>query len=125
MLLPVSCTENGSRGGEPGSNPCKECPFARNWAGWLGPYESSDELIDHIFHDGFFACHMTLGKGDDDEDEDDPHLNARHCVGALIFMNQSAKMSRNPEILQLQRAAPKTHPKVFRRRTEMTEFHGK
>jgi len=93
--------------------PCAQCPFARHCKGYLGPYKTTDELVDLVTRDeAFFPCHMSMKKRPD-----------KHCTGALVFMNQSCKLSRDPKIALLQKIAPKTHPKVFRNRIEMKEYH--
>jgi hypothetical protein len=123
-------------------SPCRECPFLRtSLRGYVGGHDDIMEIFQLISHDRAFPCHMetnkikkhllkTMGDADDDPlgitDEQAYEmavLEAEHCVGALIFMNQSAKRSRDPRITELQDAVPETDPRVLGNARELMEHH--
>lgn len=123
-----------------GLRPCRECPFRKTaLPGYVGGHSDPAEIIQVVFvQEQKFPCHMEvtalLRSTDVLEDEEDPLEptttsafeqaceEARHCHGALICMNNSAKRSRNFEIAKLQDEAGKSDD-VFGRRDEFLEYH--
>lgn len=123
------------------TTPCRECPFRRkSLPGYVGGHSDPIEIVDLVNHDQKFPCHMDvnairdhlldeLGGSDDDpltmsDDQafEQATREARHCVGALIFMNQSCKSSRNPLIAALQDTVG-TSPEVFETNAEYLTHH--
>lgn len=70
---------------------CKECPFRKDSVkGWLGDL-TPEEMLEHIFHERVFSCHMTRG-----EDEENNFLQIVQgkqpiCRGFIISATKSAK----------------------------------
>lgn len=120
-------------------NPCSECPFRKKFAsGWLGEHETSQEIIDLIRHDQKFPCHVQVNAIKDhlmaDADEDDvltisenqayrqATREASHCVGALAFMKNTGKLSRDPQIAMLQQQVGKRDD-CFNSAEQMRKHH--
>ena len=75
---------------------CAECPFRRtSMRGYLGPWESPQELIQQAFSEGGFACHMTVGDGSEPK-------KFKVCRGSLVSANRSAKTYRDANLQRLQ-----------------------
>ncbi len=104
------------------TSPCNECPFRlKSLPGYVGGHGDMMEITDLLQHDQKFPCHMqvsaisehlldaTDGDGDLGLTESQAHnqacLEAKHCAGALYYMNGSAKRSRDEKIASLQDAA--------------------
>ncbi len=106
--------------------PCKECPFRRESApGWLGAHESSTEIVGLVNADRAFPCHLAVNALVEDGTEfSDAVQEAHHCVGALAFMNNSCKLSRNPEIKAQQREVGR-RPDCFAFPHELVQHHGR
>lgn len=104
--------------------PCGECPFRRaSAAGWLGEHENAQEIITIIRHDKRFPCHLQVNKNlEEGRDFLEASFEADHCVGALAFMNNTCKMSRNPSIAADQRVVGKRED-VFASAAEMDLHH--
>jgi len=120
--------------------PCKECPFRKKAApGYVGGHGDAMEIYQLISRDRKFPCHMEvtairdhieteLGDPDDplgigeDAAHEEACRQAPHCTGALIFMNNSAKLSRDPQIVKAQRVAG-TSDQVFQTAAEFLTYH--
>lgn len=109
--------------------PCKECPFrVRSAPGYVGGHADAMEILHIVRMDGKFPCHLEVNRimsdmvaaadaflPDEDTDESDEGYAFRYavgeapfCTGALIFMNQTAKRSRDPAVCKLQDKAGKS-----------------
>jgi len=63
------------------TTPCESCPFRKDVHMHLRP-ERVVEIVTGLFSDITFACHKTstqIGRTS-------RHRDAKHCVGALIFL---------------------------------------
>lgn len=68
--------------------PCDKCPFRRtSIRGWLGPWDI-EGLLWHLGR-GTFACHKTITRDDQPEEE------LTSCAGAAIFLNNKVERSRH------------------------------
>lgn len=68
--------------------PCGNCPFRTDlgFSFHFRPRRGQEILNSFLRHDGTFACHKTLGKRAEDEDETITiNEDAQHCAGALIL----------------------------------------
>lgn len=119
--------------------PCHECPFRKkSLPGYVGGHDDAIEIFDLVSHDGKFPCHMQtnsiMESLEQDLDEDDVLAptheqlfqqaveEAPFCTGALIFMNQTCKRSRDPEVRKLQDEAG-TNPDVFSSPADFLKHH--
>lgn len=100
--------------------PCKQCPYRKTSApGYLG--ESSHDpqrFLQQLDLPTSHPCHNTV-----DWDEED-YNKAKVCIGALQFMNNSAKLSRNPELKTLQSSLGK-NDELFNWSSEFIKHHSK
>lgn len=106
--------------------PCKECPFLRtSLPGWLGDHATSKQIVHIVEHDGFFPCHLKVSRLVNlGLPFPTAAVEADHCVGALAFMNNSCKLSRDPLVAQLQKEVGR-RANCFSWSTEMREHHGR
>lgn len=105
--------------------PCVECPFRRTaLPGWLGDHKTSQEIIEMIRFDGFFPCHMKVTALADRIAWEEAVVRAPHCAGALAFMNNTHKLSRDPGTAFLQGLMGKRDD-CFASDAEMREHHGR
>lgn len=88
---------------------CGECPFRADAApGWLGPW-SAEEIEEIVLTDQNFICHTDIDRMKEDGiDIDDPLEKdiamdlGQHCVGAMRYMNQHFKLSRDKKKAEAQ-----------------------
>ena len=79
-----------------GKHPCIECPFRKqSMKGWLGPWKSAQELLEHAFSELGLACHMQLDRAHEVG-------GAPVCTGSLVCANKSHKIYRDNELRKLQ-----------------------
>lgn len=106
--------------------PCVECPFRRtSLPGWLGNHKTSKEIVDMIRFDGFFPCHTQVNELiRRDVTFDEAVVRAAHCVGALVFMNNTCKLSRDPATAFKQGQVGRRDD-CFSSDAEMREHHGR
>ena len=106
--------------------PCSDCPFRKNATpGWLGAHKDATEIIDLVYQDQYFPCHMEVNKlMNNGKKFGVAVFEAPFCVGALQFMNNSIKRSRDREVAKLQDEAGKNDD-VFPWRKDMEEHHGR
>ena len=83
---------------------CAECPFRKKSApGWLGPW-SVDEFEQIINSDSQFVCHDVINKMSDDNVPTSIIEDVgQHCVGLLRYRNSLCRLSRDPEVAEVQR----------------------
>lgn len=99
--------------------PCRECPFKRTSAsGYLGECLYDPELF--LQQEEVIPCHLTV----DYEGKEPDYSQAQPCVGNLQFMNNSLKLSRNPQVKQLQDEAGK-NTKIFQFKSEFINHHSR
>jgi hypothetical protein len=120
-------------------NPCGECPFRKkSLRGYIGGHEDVIEIFDLVSHDQKFPCHVEtneiLEQLELDVDDDDSLAptheqlfqqavsEAPFCTGALIFMNQTCKRSRDPSVRKLQDEAG-TNAAVFSSPVDFLTHH--
>jgi hypothetical protein len=108
------------------NEPCKECPFRRaSMPGWLGDHATSQEIVNIVQFDGFFPCHMRVSRLVNlGVPFPTAAAEAEHCIGALAFMNNSCKVSRDPDIARQQQEVGRRED-CFSWSFEMTEHHGR
>ncbi len=85
--------------------PCKECPFRKSSPpGWLGGHKNSREIINVVQFDQRFPCHMkvTALVTNDGVPFKRAVVEADLCAGALVFMNNNCKRSRDREVAKAQ-----------------------
>jgi hypothetical protein len=122
-------------------NPCAECPFhKKSLPGYVGGHDDIAEIDALIQQDQKFPCHMATNSikehllnelGGDEEDQlamsDEQAFfeatqQAPHCTGALQYMNNSCKRSRDARTQALQDAVGK-NPDVFRSKFGLFKHH--
>lgn len=87
--------------------PCKDCPFTTSSRpGWLGPYESPEDLHRTIMNEYPFPCHIA--QGDKEVSWDECGEDIPLCAGALLYMHKNAKTPRNPELAKALKDADKS-----------------
>ncbi len=111
-------------------NPCSDCPFRlKSMPGWLGPYEVVEQIVGKIDVGIKFECHTHANaindkNGGRSADYPDAAEAANHCAGALAFMNNTCRLSRNREIAKLQdKVGERTD--VFADQQQMIAHHTK
>lgn len=85
--------------------PCIECPFRKVSAkGYLGILNAEPEtFLQQLNLPDLLPCHLEINWEEEDEYVLEGEVEtANRCTGALQFMNNSGRMSRNPDILALQ-----------------------
>ncbi len=135
-----------------GPKPCSECPFRKTAPpGYIGGHSDPAEITTIVFeYDQKFPCHLDVNRLHHDDalpddhggllDLDDPIelaiatelaggmsyedacREARQCVGSLICMNNSGKLSRDPAVARKQKELGKSD-EVFANRHEFVEYH--
>lgn len=99
---------------------CVECPFKRNSApGYLGEVSYQPEVFLQQINGKAMPCHLSI---DWEEKSDKKYEKAKECIGALQFMNNSFKMSRDPETAKLQKEYGKSD-EIFSRTSEFIDHH--
>ena len=116
--------EPSSKSGHP-TKPCGDCPFRRAApAGWIGAHGHPSEITDIVMADGKFPCHMAVNKLETEGADFETAVDAApYCVGSLIMMNNTCKISRNTFVSELQTKVGKSKD-VFANRREFDEHHG-
>lgn len=102
--------------------PCAQCPFRKgSLRGYLGPWESPEELLLVTFSDSEFVsghghpgfvCHMTINN------------NEKICAGSLHCANKSMKLYRDQHMEALQASLPEKDAENVMTSWEFTEYHG-
>jgi hypothetical protein len=119
---------------EMNKQPCAECPFRRkSLRGYVGGHKNAGEIIDIVWHDENFPCHMkvtaireNLRESLDGYTSEQFHAMAvsiaPSCVGGAIFLNNHYKLSRHPDVMSVQNQTGKSQD-VFSSREEMERYH--
>ena len=82
--------------------PCKECPFRVNSApGWIGPYETPQDLLELIQYERPFPCHLTMGSDEDNGKAMEEIL----CKGSVLYMRKMGKLPRSADLYRAVKAA--------------------
>ena len=105
------------------SNPCNECPFRRDRAGFLHRSRAQD-IADGLLALGEkchpFVCHKTLNRTDIDE---------QHCAGALILLEKTGRphlaMILGRQLREYVGSPNVDHPHVFDSMKEFVEHHAR
>lgn len=86
--------------------PCKECPYRKeSLPGYLGEANYDPELfLQQLDMPELHPCHLAVDWESHTEQE---LLEAKKCVGALQFMNNSFMISRSQNIAVLQKEVGK------------------
>lgn len=115
--------EQPSKSGHP-TKPCGDCPFRRAApAGWIGAHEAPSEITDIVMADQKFPCHSAVNKLEDEGADFDTAVNAApYCVGSLVMMNNTCKISRNSFVIDLQKRVGKSRD-VFANAREFVAHH--
>lgn len=105
--------------------PCAECPFLRTSPkGWLGPHESSTEILQLVHYDGKFPCHMAVNAISKLQDCDTLTAVevAPHCAGSLAYRNNTLKRGADEEMAREMEVVGKRSD-VFRTPMEVQLHH--
>lgn len=99
---------------------CVECPFKRNSApGYLGEVSYQPEVFLQQINGPAMPCHLSI---DWEEKSEAKFDKAKECVGALQFMNNSFKMSRDVQTAKLQKEFGKSD-EIFSKTIEFINHH--
>lgn len=103
---------------------CNDCPFRRNApAGWIGAHTHPSEITDIVLADQKFPCHVAVNKLENEGADFETAVNAApYCIGSLVMMNNTAKLSRNSFVLELQKRIGKSSD-VFANAREFVAHH--
>jgi hypothetical protein len=76
--------------------PCNECPFRKeSLSGWLGGFESPQELYKLALAEIPFSCHQPENLSDMED------RSKLQCAGRLAFAVKACKSFRDPELEML------------------------
>lgn len=102
--------------------PCRECPFRKDsWKGYLGDVSGQPEVyLEQLEHSTPIPCHLTVDWESPDYLEEVKQAPA--CIGALQFMNNSCKLSKFKNIIELQEEAGK-NDQIFKWSPEFIKHH--
>ncbi len=106
------------------TKPCGECPFRRKApAGWIGGHGHPKEITDIVMSDQKFPCHTAVSALENEGADFETAVDAApYCVGSLIMMNNSCKLSRNRFVSDLQKRIGKS-VEVFSNAYKFIEHH--
>jgi hypothetical protein len=98
---------------------CIECPFKKSSApGYLGEVSYQPEVFLQQINEAAIPCHLSINW----ENKDEKFKHSKDCVGALQFMNNSLKMSRDYDTAKLQKEYGKSD-EIFSRTKEFIDHH--
>lgn len=98
--------------------PCKDCPFRKNSIpNYIGDRWTAIDLHRFIMSEQHFPCHNTVKE---DEVESEEH---EHCVGSIMYMNQSGKRCRDKRLAELQEKFRKENHENIMNLIEFNEHH--
>lgn len=101
------------------NQPCKECPFLKtSWEGYLGDLSYKPEVFLQQLDEEIMPCHLSI------DWEKKEYDKAMPCAGALQFMNNHGKLSRDLAAAHIQKQYGKNE-EVFEFRHEFIEHHSK
>jgi len=100
---------------------CRECPYRKDSLnGYLGEASfKPEEFLMQLELDTLHPCHLSV-----DWDVNESLDNKPICRGAIHFMNNSFKLSKNPKIVQLQKEIGKSD-EIFLHKGEFIQHHKK
>lgn len=103
---------------------CSECPFRRVApAGWIGAHERPAEITDIVMADQKFPCHTAVNKLEEDGADFETAVKAApYCIGSIIMMNNTCKLSHNSFVRDLQKRVGKSDD-VFANAGEFVVHH--
>lgn len=106
------------------TKPCGDCPFRRAApAGWIGAHGHPQEITDIVMADQKFPCHTAVNKLETEGADFETAVDAApYCVGSLIMMNNTCKVSRNSFVVALQKRVGKSED-VFANQREFVDHH--
>lgn len=102
--------------------PCKQCPWRRTSApGWLGA-ATPQEFLGAVLAEADMPCHIAV-------DYEDPNWQAQlptapTCAGSLAFMQNIAKLPRDPDLAAKRNQVEPDREAVFCRPDEFLSHHG-
>lgn len=101
--------------------PCRECPYRKASApGYLGECNYDPErFLLQLNNPDLHPCHLTINWEDYTEEE---ILEAKTCIGALQFMNNSMMLSHSAKVREMQKQAGK-NPDVFQFKHNFINHH--
>lgn len=101
------------------NQPCKECPYKKDsLPGYLGESSYDPERFLQQLEGQVHPCHLTV------DWENNNHDKSQVCIGALQFMNNSCMMSRNKDVVALQKEVGKNE-NVLSFKHNFIKHHGK
>src|SRR3954470_21280360 len=102
--------------------PCSACPFRRNSApGWLGA-DTPQGFMDMIVQEVHLPCHSPIDY--EDKNWREQAESGPFCAGALIFMRNTGKLPRDPELVAARVQVEADHDHVFSNPPQFIEHHG-
>lgn len=75
-------------------NPCKQCPFRNDRAGYLTKGRAEDIVYAITERDGTFTCHKT------DRPNGGSKLKDEHCAGASILLEKIKRPNQMMRIME-------------------------
>lgn len=104
--------------------PCWQCPWLReSLRGYLGA-STPEEFVKSCLAEVHMPCHNAI-------DYEDPNWrdtqlpDAPFCAGALIFMRNTAKLPRDPELAKARSQVSADTENVFATMNEFLAHHGR
>ncbi len=104
---------------------CNDCPFRKqSLPGWLGDYNSAQELHNIVMSEAPFPCHLTHT---DEEISFEEAGTVEHplCAGALMYMRKAGKLPRNKELLDAMKSFPISELDAILSYREFFQHHSK
>jgi hypothetical protein len=68
-------------------------------------------------------CHMTVDYEDTSRDYEERLEEGQRCTGSLIFLRNSCKIPRNPELAAAVAAVEVDRETIFAHRQQFVEYH--
>jgi hypothetical protein len=103
--------------------PCNQCPYRKDSTkGWLGEASYDPEsFLQQLHLPTPHPCHVRVDWNGATKNDIEC---APHCIGELQFMNNSLKLSRYPEFIELQKEVGK-NDELFKWESEFIRHHKK
>ncbi len=104
------------------TRPCGQCPWRRESApGWLGS-SSPEEFLFTTNSEAPMPCHCAIDYTDPDW-KSTQFPSAPLCAGALVFLKNSCKSPRDPELNKAVKSVSADPEAVFQWGHEFLEHH--